>query len=111
MRVIKRPSAALSKRLAQMEARLVSATAQLAELEGKAAESDSRVLKRRAAQLKEALQAESLDRAAINVALRTLLSKVVVEYETAELVLHWRHDGETRIDINDKLIAAKEFRA
>lgn len=109
--IIKRPSAALSKRLAQMEARLVQSTAQLADLQAKAAESDSRVLKGRAAKLKEALGADKLDRAAVNVALRMMLSKVVVEYPTAELVLHWKHDGVTRLDINDKLIAAKEFRA
>jgi len=40
-----------------------------------------------------------------------MLTKVVVEYATAELVLFWKHDGQTRLDTSDKRIAAKEWAA
>jgi len=109
--IARRPSAALSKRLAEYEARLERVTAELADLQRQAGESDSRVLKQRAANLKAALSADTLNRAAINVALRTMLTKVVVEYATAELVLFWKHDGQTRLDTSDKRIAAKEWAA
>ena len=102
-----RPSVALSKRLAQHEARLERVSVELGELMKRAGESDSRVLKRRTVQLKDALSADPLDRAAVNVALRTLLSKIVVEYPTAELVMHWKHDGVTRLEYGD--MAAREF--
>lgn len=99
-----RPSAALNKRLAEYETRLERVNADLERLLKQAGESDSRVLKRRAAHLKEALKTSPMDRAAVNVMLRTMLSKVVVEYPTAELVLHWKHDGVTRLDYSEELI-------
>ena len=48
--------------------------------------------------LRSAVAAKPRDLARINLALRSLLVKVVVDWENAQLVLHWRHGGETTID-------------
>ena len=45
--------------------------------------------------LRNAVAAEPRDIARINTALRSLLLKVVVDWENERLVLHWRHGGET----------------
>lgn len=47
--------------------------------------------------LQSAVVARPLDIARINLALRALLLKVVVNWESAELILHWRHGGETTL--------------
>ena len=48
--------------------------------------------------LRTAVAAEPRDIARINLALRSLLLKVVVDWESARLVLHWRHGGQSSLD-------------
>ena len=52
-------------------------------------------LKLKLESLRAAVAAEPRDVARINNALRSLLFKVVVDWENDRLVLHWRHGGET----------------
>ena len=47
--------------------------------------------------LRAAAAAEPRDLARINLALRALLLKVVVDWERDQLVLHWRHGGMTPV--------------
>jgi DNA invertase Pin-like site-specific DNA recombinase len=52
-------------------------------------------LKLKLESLQAAVSADPRDIARINLALRSLLSKVVIDWENDRLVLHWRHGGET----------------
>ena len=45
--------------------------------------------------LSSAVSAQPRDLARINVALRALLTKVVIDWENARLILQWRHGGES----------------
>ena len=57
----------------------------------------SKVVDARFEELEDALTQEPINRQRINVALRTLVDNVVVEYGGGELIFNWRHGGETRI--------------
>jgi len=50
--------------------------------------------------LRAAVAAEPRDIARINIALRALLQKVVVDWQRARLVLHWSHGGQTSAMFN-----------
>lgn len=52
-------------------------------------------LKLKLESLQAAVSADPRDIARINLVLRSLLSKVVIDWENDRLVLHWRHGGET----------------
>lgn len=87
-------------------------SAELAQLEAKRISSDSRSVKRNYAALTEALK--TWDMGAVNVAPRSLLTRVVVDNARGELVLTWKHNGETRLVYaveRDTRDAAVEFAA
>ncbi len=88
-------SKALLRQLAAQEAALERAKAAVADLERQAAETDTLLLKRRHERLTDVLSAEPFDPGKANAALRECLKSVLVNHETGELVLSWRHDGET----------------
>ena len=90
------PSAALTKRLADREATRETLKAELVQLEAKRAVSDKRSVARNHAVLVAALKAKKMDVGAVNAALKSLLTKVVVDSSRLELVMFWRHNGETR---------------
>ena len=52
-------------------------------------------LKLKLESLGSAVAAQPRDLARINAALRALLTKVVIDWENARLILHWRHGGES----------------
>ena len=58
---------------------------------------NTKVVDMRFEELEDALTEEPINRQRINVALRTLVDNVVVEYDGGELIFNWRHGGETRI--------------
>jgi hypothetical protein len=93
----RRPSEALSERLALLEAERSHALRERDELLAKVALSTGPILDRRLAALEAALGAVPLDRAKANVALRAVLLSVTVDYTSGQLVLAWKHGGESRV--------------
>jgi hypothetical protein len=96
-----RPSAAVSKKLVELEAKTVQLKAQHDELLTRAAQTDTKLIKRRVERLKDALSGKSLDVAKTNAALRECFEHVTVDYprsdEVGHLIFAWRHDGETKV--------------
>jgi DNA invertase Pin-like site-specific DNA recombinase len=95
------PSAALTKRLREREESRDKLIAELAQLEAKRAVSDKRSVARNHAALVAALRAKAWNPGAVNAALKGLLTRVVVDNVRGELVLSWRHNGETRIQYGE----------
>jgi DNA invertase Pin-like site-specific DNA recombinase len=91
------PSDALAKRVAQLEATLKGAQADLSDWQDKAAATDSKAIKLRRANLMAAIQARPKDVARINAALRELATEVVIDYRTGHLVFKWRSGGESSL--------------
>ena len=91
------PSAALSHRLRDVEAFLEECRQARDILLEKIGASASAVVNKRLEALGEALSAESIDRPKANAALRLLISSIVVDYETGDLRLHWKHGGESAV--------------
>ncbi|HXR91428.1 MAG TPA: hypothetical protein VN750_14240 [Steroidobacteraceae bacterium] len=99
------PSVALSKRLTTREAERDKVSAALEAAEARALECRSNVVQHRARRLQAALKALRADpkrknRAllpAANAALRECLARIVVNYDTHQLHLHWRHGGNPTI--------------
>jgi chromosome segregation ATPase len=91
------PSKALSERLRAREEARDKVSADLAGLEAKRVSSDSRMVKRNHAHLVEVLKAKTWDVGAVNAALKAMLTRVVVDSTRGELVLSWKHNGETRL--------------
>jgi DNA invertase Pin-like site-specific DNA recombinase len=95
-----RPSAALSKRLAAREAEAVAIKAELAELEARAEDSESRVVNHRAKRLSESLirlKREPEQIAAANSALRECLNAIVVDHKAGKLRLQWRNGASSTL--------------
>lgn len=91
-------SPALLSRLKAREEGRDRAQATLNELQGRASQADTKLLKLRTARYRDAMLTQPLDVAKANAALRELVSRVVVDHESRVLRVHWRHDGETDID-------------
>jgi|HubBroStandDraft_1064217.scaffolds.fasta_scaffold79565_1 DNA invertase Pin-like site-specific DNA recombinase len=90
----RKPSAALSKRLAAREAQIEKMRADLKALEQRAADSSSAVVMHRAARLRDCLRRLKQhpgEIAAANSALRECIESVTVSYPTGQLILKWRH--------------------
>lgn len=76
----------------KLEARLHELEKTQAELETKAAAQSSNVIRQRVANLASALKAHGLgDIRDMNSALYPCFSRVVIDYRTGELIMHWRH--------------------
>ena len=72
---------------------------ELAALEKQAEGADSKLFKRREQRYRAAMTAKPFDVGAANLALREMVTKVVVEYTGGPPVLqmYWRHDGMSEI--------------
>ena len=105
----RKPSAALSKRLAAREAQLEKTRADLKALEQRAADSSSNVVKHRAARLRDCLRRLKQhpgEIAAANSALRECVEHVTVDYPNGQLILQWRHAvTSTLVYDNDVFVA------
>jgi DNA invertase Pin-like site-specific DNA recombinase len=75
---------------------LQQAQAELVELEAQAEVSHGRTVQRRLKELQAALSVEPLDVGRANTLLRQTFSSITVDFDTRELVLHWRHGGVSR---------------
>jgi DNA invertase Pin-like site-specific DNA recombinase len=93
----KNPSKALMERLKAREAARDRAWETVAELTKRAAESETRTLRRRKLAYRTAMTAKPFDAGAANLALREMVSKIVVDHTRQALQMHWRHDGVTEI--------------
>jgi hypothetical protein len=95
----RKPSAALSKRLAEREAQLETLRAEIKRLRERAAESESKVVTKRAERLSKALKHLTPGTvAAANSALRECIEAVIVDYTHGTLRLKWRHGPTTTLD-------------
>lgn len=91
------PSAALSQRIRATEARMDELKRKERELEARIAATHGSLVQRRLEQVKQALEADPLDVGKANVALRQVLSKVIVDYNEGALLLNWLHGGVSRV--------------
>jgi hypothetical protein len=106
----RKPSAALSKRLAEREAEESRLKAELRELRDRAAESESRVVALRAKRLAEAAASLKPDNlAAANAALRECMESVIVDYPEGLLRLNWRHGPVTQLVFDEQARARAHF--
>lgn len=94
----RKPSAALSQRLAEREAQAARVREELNQLRERAAESESRVVALRARRLADAAASLKPDTlAAANAALRECVESVIVDYPEGVLRLNWRHGPKTEL--------------
>lgn len=93
----RRPSDALGKRIADYEAEVNEARAERDSWAERAQSAERAVITKKAAALATAMRTKPLDIGRVNAALRELLTKVIVDYRTGYLHLHWLHDGVTRV--------------
>jgi DNA invertase Pin-like site-specific DNA recombinase len=106
-------SAALSKRLLDVEQEVEAARTQLADLQQQQADASEPLVARKIADLKVVLGKKPLDRAAANALLRQLFSGVVVDYtgKSQALTLQWKQGGETLVVYGMKPLLSKKGKA
>jgi len=97
LRIEQSGSKALMAQLAEREAQRERAWETVAQLQRQATESETRTLRRRKLAYRTAMTAKPFDAGAANLALREMVSRVVVDYTRQALQMHWRHDGQTEI--------------
>jgi DNA invertase Pin-like site-specific DNA recombinase len=85
-------SEALAARLRELEAWQHEAAALLRDLEARAEAGSSRIVRSRLKALRDAIAVDPLDRAAVNLALRNSVSRILAHPD--RLVIEWRHGGE-----------------
>jgi DNA invertase Pin-like site-specific DNA recombinase len=86
-------SVAISTRIHEIELALVEAQKERDELLGRLEATSNLIMKHRLQAVDKALQADPVDRAQANAALRSILSSVVVDYRSGELLFKWKHGG------------------
>ncbi len=92
------PSLAIEGRLVKLEAAKAGVEKELRGLAARVEWAQGPSVRRRLDDLAQALQAAPLDRTAANATMRTVFRQVVVDFDAAELVLHWQHGGESRVE-------------
>lgn len=86
-------SDAVTRRLRALEDQRDALKAELSALLERASQEESKLVNLKASRLAEALEAEPVDRQTANAALRQCLERVVVDYRSGFLELHWNHGG------------------
>jgi DNA invertase Pin-like site-specific DNA recombinase len=87
----RRPLASISKQIQILERRAAKQKHNVEAIQNKAAQSDSRLIRKRAERLEAALTAKPLDKQVANAALRECFEHVIVDYRHSDLKLKWRH--------------------
>jgi DNA invertase Pin-like site-specific DNA recombinase len=87
----KNPSAAIERKVRELETQCDAMRTNLEALNARAAQSESKLVSHRAERLMKALNAKPLDKAVANAALRECFSGATVDYNAGELRLAWRH--------------------
>ncbi|PWG03365.1 recombinase family protein [Sphingosinicella humi] len=90
-------SPALASKLKTLEAELVELTAARDDLLDRRSAASGPLVGQRVERLLEALEAASLDREAANHAMRSVFSRVVINYPHGELVFEWTHGGTCEV--------------
>jgi DNA invertase Pin-like site-specific DNA recombinase len=91
------PSSAIRERVRETEDALDEMRARAGELAADAAVSTGPMVMARLEKLRVALTTVPMDIAVANAAFRACARKVVVDYRTGHLIVHWVHGGETEI--------------
>ncbi len=91
------PSAAIRERVRETEAALEEMKEEERSLWERVSATHGPLLEQRVERLREALEANPVDTAQANVALRQVLSGVVVNYLTGQLELDWLHGGTSTV--------------
>jgi DNA invertase Pin-like site-specific DNA recombinase len=87
----------LPQRLRAMEDELEALQRTQRELLQRQAEVAGPLVDRKLADLRAALEAETLDRARVNALLRQLLKSIIVDYRSGQIVFQWKHGGESEV--------------
>jgi len=85
------PSRSINDRVVAMEGQVEEMRQKRDTLLAKAEAMTGAVLQKRIERLQEAIAAKTLDRRAVNVALRTLVSAVDIDFAAGAMLLHWKH--------------------
>jgi len=91
------PSAAIRERVRETEAALEEMREEERSLWDRVSATHGPLLEQRVERLREALEADPFDVAQANVALRQVLSGVIVNYLTGQLELNWLHGGTSMV--------------
>lgn len=91
------PSPAIRERIRETEAALEAMRDQERTLWGRVSAAHGPLLEQRVERLREVLEEDPVDVARANVALRQVMSAVVVNYQTGELELEWLHGGQSSV--------------
>jgi hypothetical protein len=83
--------------LRKLESELEQKERERADLVREQAEVTGPLVLQRLDTLEAALREPAIDRTKVNVLLRQLLTAAVVDYRTGQLVLHWKHGGESDV--------------
>ena len=91
-------SPALAKKLREVEQNLMELESTRSDLGEKITSGASPVLAKRLRELEASLTGEPLDRPKANALLRSVLSSVIVDYPSGELVFNWKHGGTSSVN-------------
>ncbi|WP_081070768.1 recombinase family protein [Burkholderia anthina] len=91
------PSTAIAERVRDLELSLDALRTERDILADQLVAANGPLLGKRVEDLRATLEADPMDRAKSNAALRLLLSSVTVDYERGKLMLEWKHGGETEV--------------
>jgi hypothetical protein len=97
----RQPSTAIERKVRELETECERMRTDLEGLKARAAQSESKLVARRAERLTAALQRSPLDKAACNAALRECFASATVDYNAGELRLRWRHSERDATVIYD----------
>lgn len=91
------PSIAISLKLRELENELEQMERHRRELLERQVAISGPLLARRLSELGEALAAQPINRPIVNSLFRQVLDSVVVDYRSGDLVLKWKHGGESQL--------------
>jgi DNA invertase Pin-like site-specific DNA recombinase len=91
------PSPAISERVRETESALEELRRHLDQLWRRKAAVQGPLLERKLSDLDTALRAPAVDRAMVNALLRQVFSAAIIDYRSGQLVLAWRHGGESSV--------------
>jgi hypothetical protein len=92
-----RASTALTGRLRYLENSLEEQQRALSDLLDKRAAVAGPLVLQRLADLDDAVRALEIDRQRLNLLLRQLLTRAIIDHGTGEIVLEWKHGGSTTV--------------
>lgn len=93
-----RPTISLREALAHRDEALRNARAEHGRILEEIRIARGPLVQHRVADLAEALHRKTLDYPEVNARMRQVFSEVVIDFEAEELVLKWRHGGESRVE-------------